>query len=226
MPAVELSRLPRRRCRAYAVLLAVAFGGPLGGAACRGVTESAPPYELPAPDPSLDPAALREGRVLYRCGGWLRNAQPAAERVLVDVFFGRRGPEDPPDRPLPAHLARVRAAGGQVLHEFHFPAVRAYVPVAGVPRLTGGSFDPSVHEVPDPRRYDWRATAVYRARLAAADQERVRALGGRVDSVLATLNFLVVTLPDRSYPVLRADANVELVEAASPLCPVAAGTGG
>lgn len=188
--------------------------------ACREVA-SPEPHVLPPADATLDPAALREGRVLYRCGTWLPNAQPAAERVLVDVFFGRRGPEDPPDRPLQSHLARVRAAGGQVLHEFSFPAVRAYLPVRGVPALTGGGFDPSVHEIPDPRRYDWRATAAYRAPLSAADQERVRALGGRVDSVLTNLNMLVVTLPDRSYPALRADANVQLVEAAGRTCPTA-----
>jgi hypothetical protein len=217
--------LRRRRCHApfaAAVVLAVS----LGGAACRGVTESAPPYELPTPDASLDPAALREGRVLYRCGGWLRNAQPAAERVLVDVLFGRRGPEDPPDRPLPAHLARVRAAGGRVLHEFQFPAVRAYLPTRNVRALTGGGFDPSVHEVADPRRYDWRATAGYRARLAAADEDRVRVLGGRVERALGNLNMLVVTLPDRSYPALRAGANVEFVEASGQTCPVGEGAGG
>jgi hypothetical protein len=218
MTAADRPPSPSRLRRVRLLALAAA----LVGAACRSVTD-AEPYVLPPPDASLDPAALREGRVLYRCGGWLRNARPAGERVVVDVFFGRRGPEDPPDRPLPAHLARVRAAGGQVLHEFSFPAVRAYVPVAGVPSLTGGGFDPAVHEVPDPRRYDWRATAVYRAPLTAADRERVRTLGGRVDSVLADLNFLVVTLPDRSYPTLRAESNVDAVEAAAQYCPAAGG---
>ena len=184
-------------------------------AACSDST--GPGYRLPEPDPSRDPANLRMGQVLYRCEQWIL-PQPDEERVVVDVFFGRRGPEDPGDRPLGEHLETIRDAGGEPLASFNFPAVRAWLPPEAIPAIHAAWPVSSVHTVPDERRYDWRATVVYDAEISDADVALITTLGGRVIDELENLNMLRVELPNASFPVLRDSPNVLIVEASGQVC--------
>ena len=178
---------------------------------------NAPPYRLPDPDPSLDPASIRIGLVLYRCDEWIQ-PKPAAERVVVDVFFGRRTDQDPADRPLPEHLGLIRAEGGSPLFSFNFPAVRALVPTSSIPSLHDRWPFLSVHTVPDERRYDWRATSAYDQPISEPDLERISVLGGRVLEHLEALNMLVIQLPNSSFPALRSSTNVLFAEASGQFC--------
>ena len=174
-------------------------------------------YQLLPPDQSLDPAAIQIGYVYYRCGRWTQ-PQPAEENVLVDVFFGRRSAEDPADRPLDEHIDVIRAVGGTPLFSFNFPAVRAWVPTREIPALYDRWLGASVHTVPDERRYDWMATAIYDQPISEADMQRVSALGGRIVRHLDALNMLWIELPNASFPALRSSANVTFVEAAGQVC--------
>jgi hypothetical protein len=180
-------------------------------------SESTAPYRLPEPDPSLDPAAIRIGFVLYRCGEW-KQTPPADPYVVGDVFFGRRTEQDPDDRPLPQYVDAIRAEGGYSLASFNFPAVRAYLRASRIPSLYDRWPGLSVHMVPDERRYDWRATVGYDQPISDADRQRVTDLGGRVTQHFAALNMLVVELPNASFPALRASTNVLFVEAAGQVC--------
>lgn len=193
------------------------FAALLALASCSDST--GPGYRLPEPDPSRDPADLRMGQVLYRCETWIL-PQPEADRVVVDVFFGRRGPEDPGDRPLAEHLETIRDVGGEPLASFNFPAVRAWMPPEAIPELHAAWPVSSIHTVPDERRYDWRATVVYDEPISDADKARIATLGGRVIDHLENLNFLRVELPNASFPELRESPNVVMVEASGQVCEI------
>ena len=179
---------------------------------------SAPPLpQLPPPDQSLDPADLRIGSVAYACGRWAP-PQSVEKNVLVDVFFGRRSPEDPADRPLDEQLDVIRAVGGTPLFSFNFPAVRVWVPTREIPALYDRWPGMSIHTVPDERRYDWQATVIYDQPISEVDIQRVSALGGRILQQLSATNMLTIELPNASFPVLRSSANVTFVEAAGLAC--------
>lgn len=174
-------------------------------------------YQLPPPDQSLDTAAIRIGGVYYRCGEWVLE-RPAEEYVVVDVFFGRRTAESPADHPLDEQLAVIRAVGGTALFSFNFPAVRAWLPTRAIPEVYDRWPGTSVHAVPDERRYDWTATALYDQPISEADLQRVNELGGRVVQHMEALNMLAIALPNASFPALRSLANVRFVEAAGQVC--------
>ena len=205
----ELSRLTFRAAfrRPQVIILAIAL-------AC---SDPHAPYELPAPDPSLDPGALRIGAVYYRCGQW-RVTPPPEDHVLVDVFFGRRNEQDPPDRPLDDHLSAAEAHGAFVLFQFDFPAIRAWIQTDSIPSLSDRGYFVSVHEVPDPRRYDWLAGVGYDHAVAPGDEARITELGGLIRRRFEALNQLEVQLPNRSFAELRATSGVLFVEASSQIC--------
>lgn len=149
-----------------------------------GCEDSTSPEEacgLPPPDTTLDPGALRVGAVVFACGRWIKkpwerwSIKPWEPQAIVDIFFGRRGPEDPPDRPLAEHLLSITNGGGTVCHQFNFPAVRARINVDRVRKLRVSS----VHEVPDLRRYDWNVIVGYRRPLQDADSVQFVDLWGR-----------------------------------------------
>ena len=205
----QVSMMNHRR-----VLLSLAAGVAL--AACSDST--APGYRLPAPDTSLDSTRIRIGQVLYRCEEWI---QPQPEgSVVVDIFFGRRGPEDPGDRPLAEHLETIRDEGGEPLVSFNFPAVRAYLPASAIPAVHAAWPGSSIHLVPDERRYDWRGTVVLDGPIEDADEARIAAVGGRVIDRLENLNMIRAELPNSAFPKLRAEPGVLLVEASGQVCGV------
>lgn len=182
-------------------------------------SESSAPttYQLPPPDQSLDPAAIRIGGVYYRCDQWILQS-PAEGNVVADVFFGRRTAGDPADHPLDEHLAVIRAVGGTSLFSFKFPAVRAWLPARSIPEVYDRWPGASIHTVPDEHRYDWLATALYDQPISEADLQRVSELGGRVVEHMEALNMLAIELPNASFPALRSSANVRFVEAAGQVC--------
>lgn len=187
-------------------------------AGCRNSSGPEDGCELPPPDASLDPAALRIGAAIFACGRWGEGGKPSEAEVTVDIFFGRRGPEAPPDRPVAEHLSSITDRGGTVCHEFNFPAARARMDKDRIPELDADWPDASVHEVPDLRRYDWIVIVGYRRPLEEADSVRFVALGGRVEYRLEFIDAIAGPLPDRSIPELRSLEDVEYVEAAGLLC--------
>ena len=176
------------------------------------------PYALPEPDPSLDPGALRIGQVYYRCAQWWVTP-PVDDYVLVDIFFGRRNEQDPPDRPLDEHLSAARAHKAFVLFQFDFPAIRVWMPTDSIPPLSdAGLF--SVHEAPDARRYDWFATVGYDHPVTSSDEARITELGGLITRRFDALSMLEVQLPNRSFRALRSTQGVLFVEASGQVCDV------
>jgi hypothetical protein len=168
-------------------------------------------YELPAPDSSLDPGSLVIGEVIAACSGNPEH-RASSERVLVDIFFGRRSESDPADRPLPEHIRAVTSRGGKVLHHFNVPAVRARIDLNQIPDLVEREFFAHVRAVPDPRRFDLPVFVGYAHGVQSSDLATITQLGGRVTREFRSFDAIAAELPDRSLPVLRAVAGVRYVE--------------
>jgi hypothetical protein len=186
--------------------------------ACSDTAGPAGDYVLPPPNSSLDPAALRVGEVLYACGNWAAGGRPAAQRVLVDLFFGRRTDGDPLDQPLLASLDAVRARGARILFGFAFPGVRAWLDTREIPALVDGGIVNHARAVPDARRYDWQATVGYRRPLTAFDSATFVALGGQITYVFQGMPAISGELPNSSIAVFRQMPDVLYVEAEGVLC--------
>jgi hypothetical protein len=189
-------------------------------ATCRGSPTAPAPYTLPAPDTSLDPTHLVDEPLIYGCGQWFGSGPPTDTAVLVDVSWGRVSPSDPGDAPTPAQRAIVENAGGYVLYNFHFHAMRVWIPTTRMPILDAAAPAPnsSILAVPNSRRFDWPVLVTYRDtyHFTAQDETTFVHLGGRLEYVLAAGNVLGGHIPDRSVPTLRADPHVLVVEGAPP----------
>lgn len=155
-------------------------------------------YDLPLPDESLDPAALRVGESLYACGRWSAGQAPDSALILVDLFFGRRGPDDPMDRPRAQSLDAVRRRGGRVLFEFAFPAARVRIAPDELPVLYAANAFNVARTVPDPRRYDWSIGVGFRRPITAQDSLDYVASGGRVIYMFHFIEAISGDLPNRS----------------------------
>jgi hypothetical protein len=194
-----------RRQSLFSVLL-IAFGLAWS---CARPTEPLP-YQLPEPDTSRDPAALRIGTLLYRCGAWTIGTPPQDTAVVVDVTFGSEPFDHPPD----SSKQIVRSTGGVILHEFEFPAVRVWIPTRLVPQLAAHVY--SVVTVPDARRYDWRVIVQYRSAVTDADTAKYRLLGGKVLNVFTAFAMVSAAIPERGAMALRADGRVQFVSLDPP----------
>ena len=155
------------------------------GLACVDNTGPTDDYQLPAPDTSLDPAALRIGEIWYACGDW-QETPPTDSVVLADLFFGRRSAADPDDRPRSESLDSVRAHAGRVLFEFAFPGARVRVPSTSIPGLAADHVINHARTVPDARRYDWDFIVWFTRPLQPSDSAVFVAHGGRVSYVFST----------------------------------------
>jgi hypothetical protein len=198
----RLTLLTMAACAALLAAGACAPTGPLPGE-----------YALPPPDTSLDPARLRVGEPLFACGRWA-TPYPSDARLVVDVFFGRRSPADPDDRPSQESLRDVTDRGGEILVVFPFPAARVWIATDSIPGLHANY----VATVPDPARYDWAVSVGLSHALTAADSARFVELGGRVRYLWPLMPALAGDLPSRSVPALRATAGVTWVEASGLGC--------
>lgn len=211
VPATALSR------RLLPVVSAATF---VVVATCRGTPTAPAPYTLPSPDTSLDPAHIQIEPLLYGCGRWWGTGPPADTAVLADVSWGRSSPSDPGDAPTAAQRAIVENAGGFVLYNFHFHAMRVWIPTARVASLYAAAPAPeaSILAVPNPRRFDWLVVVTYKDtyHFTAQDESTFVRLGGRIEYVFGVSNGIGGHIPDRSVPILRADPHVLVVEGEPP----------
>ncbi len=169
-------------------------------------------YELPEPDPSLDPARLTLGTpIATPCGrdtpGVVDDLLGRDEWALVDVFFGRAS-----GGPTLAERLDVMRQDGQVLYSFNVPAVRAWILLSRVPALVAEGAWTTVWDVPDARRYDLRVSVSFDRPVSTEDVAVFESLGGRVDVIYEAFPGLGGALPDRSISTLRALSGVTAVE--------------
>lgn len=186
--------------------------------ACRNELAPRDDYVLPPADPSLDPAALVLGEPLYACGQWSAAGRPTDQRVLVDLFFGRREPSDPMDRPRQASLDAVRAAGGNALFQFAFPAARVRIDTDRIPGLVDSGVANYARTVPDARRYDWDVIVGFKRPSTNADSLMFVNLGGRVSYVFQSMSAIAGYLPNASIAAYRTHSDVQYVEAGGLGC--------
>jgi hypothetical protein len=107
----------------------------------------------------------------HTCGRWLWQP-PRNDRLLVDI--------DPAINDTTANgaalAARIRAAGGQVVHVFAVARVRAEIDLDRALALTG-----EVTIVHDPRRVDVPVVVSLEAPFSTSDSLRLARAGARVD---------------------------------------------
>lgn len=172
-----------------------------------------PPFAPPMPPPG-DPAQFELGPALYACDRWSPGTPGAPHRWgLFDLHFGRRGLDDPNDRPLPEHLAEIRQHNGRVLHEFNVPRVRAILQVGAVPELSAGV----VVAVTDADRLSVDVSVQWDFAATDAQLEYIRTLGGVIENdypaYLYGASRISATVPDSAIPLIRALDGVSYVEA-------------
>lgn len=181
---------------------------------CGSESPSAPDLEDPTPPPLLGMDSVVIGDILFACDRWSSGTPPTHDQLIVDVFFGRSGPSDPDDRPLEAQLHQIHSLGGQVLHQFNFPAVRATVPTRNIPELSANH----VREVPFGDRFDWSVTVGLLRSLEAGDTLLFRSLGGEPGHVFSWKTMFLGRLPDAGIAALRTYPQVGWVEASGIGC--------
>ena len=129
--------------------------------------------------------------------------KPKAATALFDVFLGSRD--------------AVLASGGQIVHEFNMPVIRAYVPVAAVPTLQA-NFVQSVEGSPNEFTLS-EILVTFPQPSSTEDVDFLLSLGAA--SVTDTYpwptsypykSYLVKSMPDESIPAIRANPRVRYVE--------------
>ena len=183
---------------------------------CRPAT----PTSLSEPEipPLLGKDSIVLGDVWYACGHWQGPGEPTEDQIIADLFFGMRDPSDDDDRPSAQALASVESLGGRVLHQFHFPAVRAVVPSHQAERLFAESGVSHVRTVPYSDRFDWKVAIVLNRDPTNEDQDLIAALGGEVLHTLSNPPVLLSAVPNRIIPDLRLLPQVKLVSALGVFC--------
>lgn len=181
----------------------------------------ATPTSLSEPDipPLLGKDSVVLGEVWYACGSWKGPGKPVVDQIIADLFFGMRGPLDDDDRPSAEALASVESLGGRVLHQFHFPAVRAVVPSHQAERLFAESGVSHVRTVPYSDRFDWKVAIALNREATGEDVDLITAMGGEVLHSLSNPPILLSAVPDQIIPDLRSLPQVSLVSALGVFCP-------
>lgn len=181
-------------------------------------------FELPEPDLSLDPERLTIGEYIAtpcafgKGGDGLADLRDRDEWALVDIFFGRASPDASSEGPSASELSEVESHGGQPLHSFNVPAVRARIILSKIPDLVRNGFWITVRDVPDASRYDLDLMVGFSGPITEADLDLVTDLGGRVNLRLDASDMLSIYLPDRMVPELRNRSNVTFVEVNGVTC--------
>jgi hypothetical protein len=175
-------------------------------------------FTLPEPDRSLDPARVVIGALVATPCGPDDELRSRPERVLVDIFFGRKSNSDPVEGPQETHVQAVSSRGGSVLYRFNVPAVRARINLNQIPALVAAGHWITVREVPNPARYDLQVNVGYRRPLQDSDLKRFRELGGRITHRFDFINGISGELPDHSLPHLRSSSDVLYVEPNGIVC--------
>jgi hypothetical protein len=198
-----------RRAIALLAVAAVAACSDSGGPSTHTI--------LPPEDISLDPAALRLGEIVYSCRGWAASP-PSEDTLVVDIVFGRRGPDDPMDRPRASSLRAIQRAGGEALFAFAFPVVRTRIARDRLPALMASSFASHALSAPDLRRYDLSVSVGFNRALAGSDSLLFLQLGGRLHYWWPFINAVAGDLPNRSALTLRRRDDVRWVEHSGIAC--------
>jgi hypothetical protein len=169
-------------------------------------------YDQPL-SPSRDPA----GKVQYlwtpcvdnshpnaSSGGWYPE-EPKAANALFDVFLGSRD--------------AILASGGQIVHEFNLPVVRAHLPVSAVPTLQA-NFVQSVEGPPN----EFILSEILVGFLQPSstdDADFLLNLGAAsvAEVYPGSSSYLVRSIPDESIPAIRANPRVRYVTLNLVACP-------
>jgi hypothetical protein len=202
---VKLAALPA----AVVYSLCVPFAG------CR---SPAPATSAPAPSATTASVAPPPVEVLWACGGW--HGSPVPDRnqvVLMDILFNAPRPDEPVKQlATVAPSDRLERAGGLVLHQYPFGAVRAKMVVADFERISGGVNLARI--VRDTTRYSWGVIIEYRDVPTADDERVVRELGRRDIRRLEAVRMVTADLPDTALIAVRKRPGVSRVETSYMLC--------
>jgi hypothetical protein len=132
--------------------------------------------------------------------------------MLVDLYFSI-GENAPTDGPSASHVELVAEHGGEVVHRFHVPVVRAWLRGSAIPDLLRDSGPITIHEVIEPSRHDVSATVWFAEPLPYLDFRPLQELGARVKRLRhyggLDVHGAGIDIPDRSIPVLRGWPEVE-----------------
>lgn len=186
-------------------------------------------FELPPPDPSLDPTHLAVGELLATpCsltpyGDHLVHVRDRREWIVVDISFGRNSVYGPWGGPTPEDKAWITDHGGRVLYDFTVPMLRARIVASELarvfPEMVRAGQSPMVWAVADLTRHDIPDLSVgFAVRLTDEHVTLFEDLGGRVEHRLDFIGVLAGPLPDRSTPTLRDRSDVEYLELSGVGC--------
>ena len=151
----------------------------------------------------------------YVCGSWRYSAVPRGRRLL-DIDASRE------HATAESLTQAIQAAGGEVVHVYGVPRVRARMDVRAATRVSGW-----VAVVADASRLDVFVIASVRGAMAAEDSARLAARGAvlRGGPGLRGTYWYGVTLPDSVLPELRAVPGVFSVQPGLFCVTSAAGAG-
>jgi hypothetical protein len=155
------------------------------------------------------PADSPPGRTAYTwqppCNSIGRNPSgwdpedPRRATGLFDVYWGSNE-----DGPTEGQRDAILGVGGQIVYEFHVPAVRARLRVSAVPTIGAGR----VESVEDPTHHIVRVDVNFSTPISELDQEFLESLGATIVVVSSAYHFLLLAVPDESIPEIRAHPGV------------------
>jgi len=137
-------------------------------------------------------------------GGW-HPERPKATNALFDVFLGSRD--------------AILASGGQIVHEFNLPVIRAHLPVSAVPTLQA-NFVQSVEG--SPNEFTLSEIVVgFLQPSSTDDADFLLSLGAAsvAEGYPGSSSYLVKSMPDEAIPAIRANSRVRYVELNLVACP-------
>jgi hypothetical protein len=136
--------------------------------------------------------------------GWYPE-RPKAANALFDVFLGSRD--------------AILASGGQIVHEFNLPVIRAHLPVSAVPTLQA-NFVQSVEG--SPNEFTLSEIVVgFLQPSSTDDADFLLNLGAASVAEIypGSSSYLVRSMPDEAIPAIRANSRVRYVELNLVACP-------
>lgn len=147
---------------------------------------------------------------LYMCGTWL--STPPPEVGLYDVYLPYGGETGGYLGPSDTLRQIVIRAGGTIVHEFNFPAVRAEVRVSNVAgTLPNGGY---ILTVDDPNQYPVDAFVGFQSAVTDTDRVFLTSLGATIVDEFGFGAAVEAIVPDEAIPTVRANPRVKYVEPA------------
>lgn len=131
-------------------------------------------------------------------GGWTPE-EPRSARGLFDVHWGS-GETGPTEGQRDA----IRRVGGQIVYEFHVPAVRARFPVSAVSELAANW----VKSVEDQKDHTVDVLIEIPTPLSDVDREFLESVGATILREFNFVGVVYVAVPDESIPAVRIHPGV------------------